>query len=436
MRSVPVMSDGMRSGVNWMRENLRSSACAMVWMRSVFASPGTPTMRQLPPAKSAVSTCSITASCPMIRLRSSVTMWSRPCFRREARSVSVFVETSGDASDVMRFEPLSSHPINDVVDGQLVGVISDVHWPPTVTGPLHVVSDVVVVIDHHHQRLLWIVVLVDAKKLGSEIRVVRILHVERRNPEEDVEHGMRDRETVDAGLGKHATDLRLEVRPLAAHEVVDDEEPAFLQILPQSFDLGVRRVPVPRFRQIRDRVAEERRIVERVDVAPFDVWQQRGQLAHHREEVALHLRIVELPSASSIHGVANPGERKSPVVRHIWLDRDAEPPIAPSLPLRVRRSSEPCQCERECQWYPQSEIRNPHLAPSASTRTSGNSLPACMPRSTARSGRNRRPTIPSSRQCHCCNSRSPSAASTDRCPRKSHGIPTSARSRDDDSRVR
>ena len=30
MMSVPVMSDGIRSGVNWMRENVRSSACASV----------------------------------------------------------------------------------------------------------------------------------------------------------------------------------------------------------------------------------------------------------------------------------------------------------------------------------------------------------------------------------------------------------------------
>ena len=35
--SVPVMSLGIRSGVNWMRENLRSSTCAIVWMSSVFA---------------------------------------------------------------------------------------------------------------------------------------------------------------------------------------------------------------------------------------------------------------------------------------------------------------------------------------------------------------------------------------------------------------
>ena len=41
--SVPVMSLGIRSGVNWMRLNLRSSTRARLEMSSVFASPGTPT---------------------------------------------------------------------------------------------------------------------------------------------------------------------------------------------------------------------------------------------------------------------------------------------------------------------------------------------------------------------------------------------------------
>ena len=40
--SVPVMSPGIRSGVNWMRLNERSSASATVWTISVLASPGTP----------------------------------------------------------------------------------------------------------------------------------------------------------------------------------------------------------------------------------------------------------------------------------------------------------------------------------------------------------------------------------------------------------
>ena len=51
--SVPVMSDGIRSGVNWMRLNLRSSTWASVEIRRVLASPGTPTRRQCPSAKRA-----------------------------------------------------------------------------------------------------------------------------------------------------------------------------------------------------------------------------------------------------------------------------------------------------------------------------------------------------------------------------------------------
>ena len=70
--SVPVMSDGMRSGVNWMREKSSSSASATVDMSRVFASPGTPTSKQCPPANSAVSNSSITLSCPTITLAISL----------------------------------------------------------------------------------------------------------------------------------------------------------------------------------------------------------------------------------------------------------------------------------------------------------------------------------------------------------------------------
>src|SRR5215203_2931675 len=159
-------------------------------MSRVFARPGTPTMRQLPPAKSAVSTCSITASCPMMRFRSSVMMWSQPCLSRSARSVSEDVESSVDSIAVMKFEPLSRHPVDDVIDGQLVSVVRDVHGPPPLARPLHVVADIVVVIDHHHERLRGIVVFVDAEKLGCEVGVVRVLHVQRRNAEKSVEDWM------------------------------------------------------------------------------------------------------------------------------------------------------------------------------------------------------------------------------------------------------
>ncbi len=54
MISVPVMSLGMRSGVNWMRENARSSASAIVETMSVLPSPGTPIRSAWPPETMAV----------------------------------------------------------------------------------------------------------------------------------------------------------------------------------------------------------------------------------------------------------------------------------------------------------------------------------------------------------------------------------------------
>ena len=42
MTSVPVMSDGIRSGVNWMRLNVMSSDWASVLTINVLARPGTP----------------------------------------------------------------------------------------------------------------------------------------------------------------------------------------------------------------------------------------------------------------------------------------------------------------------------------------------------------------------------------------------------------
>ena len=68
---VPVMSEGIRSGVNWIRLKFTSSTFATVLTSSVFASPGTPTSRQCPPVKIAASSWSITSSCPITTLCSS-----------------------------------------------------------------------------------------------------------------------------------------------------------------------------------------------------------------------------------------------------------------------------------------------------------------------------------------------------------------------------
>ncbi len=77
--SVPVMSPGMRSGVNWTRLNERSSASASVRMRSVLARPGTPTRRTCPRARSATTSPSTASSCPTT---------TRPTSRRRTRYAS------------------------------------------------------------------------------------------------------------------------------------------------------------------------------------------------------------------------------------------------------------------------------------------------------------------------------------------------------------
>ena len=60
------MSDGIRSGVNWIRLKSTSRIRASVLTISVFARPGTPSSRQWPRVKIAAKICSITSSCPTI----------------------------------------------------------------------------------------------------------------------------------------------------------------------------------------------------------------------------------------------------------------------------------------------------------------------------------------------------------------------------------
>ena len=60
INSVPVMSLGIRSGVNCTRVNVRSSARATVCTSNVLASPGTPMSTTCPPASSAATRSSTT----------------------------------------------------------------------------------------------------------------------------------------------------------------------------------------------------------------------------------------------------------------------------------------------------------------------------------------------------------------------------------------
>ena len=73
---VPVISAGMRSGVNWMREKGRSSTFDSTRTRWVLPRPGTPSSSTLPPATTARSRCSTTSSWPIISFAISVRIFS------------------------------------------------------------------------------------------------------------------------------------------------------------------------------------------------------------------------------------------------------------------------------------------------------------------------------------------------------------------------
>ena len=71
------MSDGIRSGVNCTRLNLRCNTSDRVLTSRVLASPGTPTSRQCPCASRAINNSSMTASCPTMTFLISCRISSR-----------------------------------------------------------------------------------------------------------------------------------------------------------------------------------------------------------------------------------------------------------------------------------------------------------------------------------------------------------------------
>ena len=66
--SLPVTSLGIKSGVNWIRENPRESVLATVEIMRVFARPGTPSTSVWPPQNIESNIWSRIASCPTITL--------------------------------------------------------------------------------------------------------------------------------------------------------------------------------------------------------------------------------------------------------------------------------------------------------------------------------------------------------------------------------
>ena len=69
MMFVPVTSAGIRSGVNWMRENGRLKTRPSVRTRRVFPTPGTPSSSTFPPAIIAITVPSTTSFCPITSRR-------------------------------------------------------------------------------------------------------------------------------------------------------------------------------------------------------------------------------------------------------------------------------------------------------------------------------------------------------------------------------
>ena len=61
---VPTMSEGTRSGVNWMRENVPPTTVAKLRTASVLATPGTPSSRMWPLASRPTISCSTMCSWP------------------------------------------------------------------------------------------------------------------------------------------------------------------------------------------------------------------------------------------------------------------------------------------------------------------------------------------------------------------------------------
>src|SRR6185437_9821188 len=121
-RLVPSISPGIRSGVNWMRPNLRSMPAAKEWASSVLAVPGTPSSSTWPPTSRLVSISSTTSSCPTIALRTSVRRFSAT-FLMSCRSIDYFLFPITDCP--RQRDQLGG--VGSLRQGELVGLVDPWH---------------------------------------------------------------------------------------------------------------------------------------------------------------------------------------------------------------------------------------------------------------------------------------------------------------------
>src|SRR5258706_9016177 len=236
--SVPVMSDGMMSGVNWIRLKSRSRISASVLISSVLASPGTPVIRQCPPVNSAIRPCSTTSSCPTMTLRNSVRIRSRPSATFSALTL---------ATDESMRVSLMREGVDDFVDPHPIGQrgVFDVAGVVLGVGPLPPVAHVRVEVDEHHRPTA--VVQDRAQMLGDAAALPRSSGEERaeaRDLRKAVELVKAAEDRVIPGhldpraIGEQQLHLLLEVGPLGrAVKIVHHRGAAAREVLAQDRDL-------------------------------------------------------------------------------------------------------------------------------------------------------------------------------------------------------
>src|SRR5207248_10125367 len=128
------------------------------------------------------------------------------------------------------------HAVDEVIDAELVRFVRLIDRAKAGARPLPELRHVGVVVDDDLQALVRVVVLEHAPE-DRLAGVVGLRHVGRVvDLEERVENRMGRLHVIKAHAGKHSTHIRLERLPPGAAEVarpleiVDDEEPAFLQV--------------------------------------------------------------------------------------------------------------------------------------------------------------------------------------------------------------
>src|SRR3954470_10355414 len=157
--STPVMSAGIRSGVNWMRWNLRWKICAIDLTKRVFASPGAPVIRQWPPANKAISNSSIISFWPMMTFPNSAESLVRPLMICSTSCCSLALDVAGVSIFMFYVSdawPLMGHRIKDDVytewESFFLGELAKIIF--VLSLPFPAIPQVGVVTRHHHDAAL------------------------------------------------------------------------------------------------------------------------------------------------------------------------------------------------------------------------------------------------------------------------------------------